>query len=392
MPFFPEFISISLLKDALLAINLSLLLVNALLFAVLVTHKMHVERRARRLSALKTGYSDDLTCKYYDRSYHVRPPSTNLEFEACGSAFADLIMLDDRDMDLKLRQFFRDLGVDQYYIRRLRSRSWVKRYSAIEKLGFLRLPELRPLFSSCLEQERNLRVVSKLIWALSLIAQEGDMKLINGFLRNPRFMSGKFNEYIYINIIDSFCERLPDRDIPPPEGQAASLAKAFHGRRGEADLVRLISTLINQGDIPLSLKRDIIQACGAKKLTPAQGTILGAYRRHNDTPEFKIACIRALERIAAPHLSVTVSECLTHPDWRVRTSAAKDAHRCGPDIIHQLRRAMYDENYLVRVNAAQSLMLLSFEGREALLAERKSEDHFVRDVSNFALKRLHCDS
>jgi HEAT repeat protein len=57
-------------------------------------------------------------------------------------------------------------------------------------------------------------------------------------------------------------------------------------------------------------------------------------------------------------------------------------------IIDPLRKLLYDANYHVRINSALSLAKMGEEGVDALVEETRSDDRFVRDVTQFALKRL----
>jgi hypothetical protein len=362
---FTEFLSFPLLKEILLVTNVVLFVVIVSLFATLVVHKLAVEHWAQRLNELKERYLTDLSRACYDADLPVKRPNSRLEFEACGGAVTELLVIVDGDMATRMRSLALHLGIDHHYKKQLRSRSWVKRFAALERLGFLRCAELKPLFVDAITGENDLRIVAKALWALSLIATAKDLPLLNHRLQDALFMSGKFNQHLYANVIRAFRER------------------------GEEDaFLRLLGELIHDPALPVLLKRDILQACGEEQLLGAQETILDAYQRFADVPEMRIACIRALERLAVPFLTGLIADCLKDPDWRLRAAAAKEAYFCANGIVEPVRGALYDENYHVRINAAESLIRLGEQGQQALVAETRSADRFVRDVSQYVLKRM----
>lgn len=357
--------SYSLLKQILLVTNLILGVVILVLFIFVLVHKRIVERTARRDRELRDGYLIDLSRACYDARLPLRRPATREEFEACGGAVTELLVSVDGEMATRIRRLARELGIERHYRVRLRSRSWVKRFAAVERLGYLGAAELKPLFIETLDREGDLRIVAKALWAVSLIATPDDLPLLNRHLQAPRFMSGKFNQFLYANVIRTFRER------------------------GEEELLAgLIGQLLADPSLPVLLKRDVVQACGEELFTRAQEEIRQTGERHADQPEMRIATIRALERLAVPYLTELITASLRDPDWRIRAAAAKDAHLCANGIVTPVRGALYDASYHVRINAAHSLVRLGEAGLQALVAETRSSDRFVRDVSQYVLKRM----
>lgn len=352
-------------KHVIVFFNVLLFVVTFGLLLTLLIHKLHVERRSRRLEQLKEQYLVDLTKKFYDPDLVVQRPSTPLEFEALGAVFATMLVNVSGDLAENVRRSIRELLVVDHYRDLAGSRSWSKRFMAVEKLGYFRFPELRSLFSRLLEEERDSRVVPKVVWALSLVAERDDLPAINRMLRNPLFMSAKFNEYIYANIIRTFRE---------------------HERDGE--LLAALKQIIDDPELPIMLKRDIVQACGSEPFNGVQDLVMDCFSRFNEVAEMRIACIRTLERLSALDAEWLLEKCLEDDDWRIRGVAAKNAYLYSSQIIDPLRKLLYDANYHVRINSALSLARMGEAGVEALVAETRSDDRFVRDVSQYALKRL----
>lgn len=353
------------IRDVIIAVNVLLCVVTLGLFLTLLFHKIHVERRTRRLTVLKERYLEVLTRKCYEPSLVIEKPTTGLEREALGAVFATMLVNVSGAMAASVRCFIRELGIDDYYRGRVRSRSWVKRYVAVEKLGYFGFPELKPLFRSLLDTERDTRIIPKLVWALSVIADRDDVPFINRVLKDPLFMSAKFNEYIYTNII-----------------------RAFREREQEDELLELVLDLMNDEGLPVILKRDIIHACGTEMFLVVKDLVADCFRRFHSVAEMRIACIRTLQRFSAVDTEELLNECLQDADWRIRGVAAKSAHLYSPAVLEPLKQLLHDESYHVRINSALSLSRMGEAGLEVLVDATRSEDRFVRDVSQYVLKRL----
>lgn len=353
------------LKSVVIFVNVVLFVVTLLLFVSLLFHKIHVERRARRLALLKECYLSELTRRFYDTQIPAPRPTNRLEFEALGGVLATMLVNVSGGMAEYVKRSIREIGIDAYYRRALSSRSWVKRFVALERLGYFRFPELKNVFTAVLESEHDPRLLAKAIWALSLIAEIDDLPVINQGLQNPHSHSAKFNEFIYSNII-----------------------KAFREREQELQLVEQFERFVGDPSLPVMLKRDMIQACGIEIFYPVQALVTGCFRQFHDVPEMRIACIRALERFSAVDTEWLLLECLADDDWRVRGVAARSAHLYSPMVLPALTKLLYDPNYHVRINSARSLTRMGEAGLNVLVRETRSADRFVRDVSQYMLKRV----
>jgi HEAT repeat protein len=364
MDYYVHFVNPDLIKFFLITANGVLVSVTLLLFVVLIVHKVHVERRQKRLNDLHSSYAELLTRKQSDADLELEKPRNDLEYEALGDAIIEMMAENESETASYLRTLARALEVDVYNQRRAVSRSWVDRYRAIEMLGFLKLQELEPFYYSILQKEKNIHVITKTIWSLSLIAEENDLKVINNFLADPLFASSKFKEYIYTNII-----------------------RAFQERNDEWAFLRLLDFWEDSPDIPVLLKKDIISACGAAGLTKAKRTIIRYYEKFGNITEMKIVCIRALEKLGEPDMYPIIISALRDEDWRVRAVAAKNAEVCSEMVVDALASVLKDRNYYVRINAAQALSMLGERGLAVLTRYTSSDDHFARDMAHYMLSR-----
>jgi len=225
---------------------------------------------------------------------------------------------------------------------------------------------MKPLFYAILNEEKDIGVISKAVWALSFVADENDLKTIYNMLNRPFFMSAKFSEYIYTNIITSFTQQ---------------------GKQGL--FIDYLKRIKDDPDFSDSLKRAIIEACGVRNVVAAGQTIRDYFITFSSVSDMKITCLRALGELGGDGILGVFKLGLNDEDWRVRAVAAKGASCCPQSlIIKDLRNALHDENYHVRINAALSIARFGDKGYKLLKRAANSGDRFVRDVSNYVLKEL----
>ena len=331
---------------------------------VLIIQKIVLERLIARRSKLKEQYVHMLKAAASSPTALVNSPSKRVEYEAFADAVVDVQTSLTPRQGEAVRQVIRQLDIPLFFVSTYSSsRSWVKKYRAVEWLGFMKLPELRDFYRKALDAKgENSYVTAKLIWSLSLIAQEEDVPLLAQRLATPGFMSAKFCEYVFCNIINAFKDR---SDI--------------------TTLIYSLEHLFSAEEVPLLLKRDIVQACGITSLKEAEGLIMTMLKTYGKAPEMRIAGIRALQGAGGRLLDQVVAAGLRDKDWRVRVAAAKDTSKCSSAVIALLAEVLGDENYHVRLNAAASLAAAGSDGIAILREKSLSSDRFIRDISKYML-------
>jgi hypothetical protein len=211
---------------------------------------------------------------------------------------------------------------------------------------------------------------------LSCIADGEVFREITDVLARESSNSGKFNESLYGNMIRSM------------------------KRKGFAyELLEIVDETLRRENLPLPLRKDLIEACGSAKFAESVGSVIDGFERHQTIPEMRIACIRSSGRIADSLIATdrasdvplvlvrdVVIPGLSDRDWRVRAVAAGVAVVCGSQAIPLLVKLLYDKVYYVRINAGKALAEIGIDGRNALLAEAASTDQFVRDTVHFVLQ------
>lgn len=351
-----QFIDPALLRMVLLRIIAVMVFFLVVLFAILVAQKLVVERRDRHLKRLRLDFLRRLTPPYSV----LPPPHTDLEFEAMGLALAERIRTATSHEGRELRQIVRRFAVDTFYERRARSRSWTRRINAMEALASFGLPETRPFVISRLGREKDQRVLSRAVIALSLVTGgAADLDLVTDMLRTLGSVSSKFNEFVYSNCIRAL--RVFDR---------------------EGDYVQGLKNAKSDEGMPWPLKRDMIEAAGKANVSGARGVIASFYRYSGDAL-MRVTCLRALGNLEG--LGTIINEALMDDDWRVRAVAVRYGWQGGADAVPLVKRALRDENYYVRLNAGVAMMKLGANGFEALCEEVDGPDPFAREVAYYAM-------
>ncbi len=341
-----------------------LFLVVSMLFLFLVLHKVRVERRERKKNTLIEEYR--LILKGYldrDGKLDLRLPRSPLEFDALSDVCIEL-MREKRYADEKIKEVLLITKTVDYYRDMSASTSWLKRFYAIEKLGFFKLRDLRDYYREILSTEERPEVKAKVIWALSMISDRESLQVIVKGLSEGPLLSSKFNEFIFSNVIESL------REV----GE-------------EAAYLELLDKIMNDTSVNDVIKRDMIEAAGTAGLTESVPLMIKYFNQYREKTPMRVACIRAIGKIGSSSGCGVIKEGLRSEDWLQRVTAAKVAHNC-PDreTAELLKPLLYDEHYYVRINAAKSLARMGPRGEEILRTEAGSEDRFVRDTIRYILQ------
>ena len=359
----------------------------------LIVHKSIIERRDKRFKLKKSMYFSSITKSFIHADHPIEPPADILETHALIDVCVDILNGASPKNVAIIHKTVRECGIPTFLVRNYKKSSlWLKHYQIIETLGFLKLPELARLYREIIDREsdllekdrmmkeqqgdgwlsdvknpttRHLHLISKALWALSHLCTSADFWRIINVLQTPGFMSGKFNEYIFCNIIDAY----------------------RHRREIEALLIEM-ENLVVDDSVPLLIKRDFIQACGTVRFTQSHIMVAKCTDLFVDSSEIKIACIRTLSQIGDERLEELMQRYLEDSDWRVRAVAAKDASACSDAIIPALAKVLCDSSYYVRLNAALSLARRGEAGIAVLTTCVESGDKYGQDMALYALKQV----
>ncbi len=365
-----DIIPVYILTDVILYIIYFLAFTVFVLFVTLIIHKLRTERREEEKEKNIARYGGLLGKYLVNKDIRIKQPDSDLKYEALAVVCIENLLKNAGVMENRIKKFIKEeTFLIEHYKKIASSPSWLKRFAAVEKLGFFMMDDLREFFTEILNTDQSPEVRAKAVWALSLIADEKALGIIIEKLSSGISKSSKFNEYVFTNVIRSFRKRV----------------KAHI-------LITLINDIRRDQTILSLIKRDLIDACGSSGFYEAEKTINDYFTDYSSEALMKIACIRALGRIADSGVCETILTGLGDKDWRVRAVSARAASIC-PDYASrpQLLRLLYDSVFFVRINTAKTLGQLGDNGLSALKKEINSQDRFVRDTVRYILeeKGLH---
>lgn len=335
------------------------------LFSILILHKLVTEKNEKKKGGYIDKYKNLLNQYLENKDVRIKQPLNNMQYEALADVCIDKLSKNSKEMETKIKKFIKEeTFLVEHYKKMVKSSSWLKRFIAIEKIGFFMLDDLKEFFTETINNDQSLEVRAKAVWALSLVADEKALNIITKKLLPEISQSSKFNEYIYTNVIRSLKKK----------NMAQIFITFLHDIKKDETILSLI-------------KRDLIEACGSAGLFEAENTINEYFSDYSDDVLIKVACIRALGKIAYSGTCKAIIAGLNDKDWRVRTVSAKAASICHDfSIISQVQRLLYDPVFYVRINAAKTLAKLGENGLSALRNEVNSKDRFVRDTVRYILE------
>lgn len=331
------------------------------LLIVMSVYKVILERREAKLRRLQTFYGERV--KQFIKGGASIPPLRNIsEVSACADAVADLLGECSKEEAARLYAELERLDLPGRLAADVTGRrSWVRRYRALERLGFLRIPSFRPLYRQIAETD-DLRLASKALWALSMVAEPQDLGFILGVISKIETLSSKFTEYLCANAIKAIAER--------------------HGDDAALETIRTVL----EGDFPILVRRDLIDACGRIGFTPAAPLLLAFWHRFGDSAEIRIAVLRGLGTMEDPAIQTLLPAALVDTDWRIRVVSSGFAHLDAERTVPLLERLLGDPSYYVRLNASASLARLGSAGKAALRRALEGTDPFARDAARYRLQ------
>lgn len=326
----------------------------------LLFHKRRVESQEARKLALKRRISEALITET-DPGAVLPPPSSPVDFAAYSEAAASVFDSMEGEIAGRTRELLEKFGVDGYYRGLARGAAWYKRAGAVDILAGFKLKQNREFFLSVFRSEPSAAVKYRIIFGLSFLARDSrDLLELVRLLSSLPYLTSKFTEDLFFNAINAL--------------KAA-------GR--EDDFAGFLAGLLADPAVPKLVKRDCLTACQSASYERAAATIKNCYAACGDEPELAIACLKALARIG--HFDLFPA-ALAHRDWRVRLTAAKQAHMAGPETLPRLRELLRDPNYHVRLNAALAISRFGDQGLALLRAESRSSDKFAAGAAAYALE------
>lgn len=331
---------------------------------ILIFQKFYINIKEKRNQYFKFKHNLKIRKYLLGVKEKIKKPRSKLEYEALAELCIGLLSSLEREDRKRLKEYIQQSGLVSYYKRRAGFSSLRKKLNSLKKLGYFQLKELKDYFLEYFYPDQKEEIRWEIIKALSFIADKEVLKKITEELSSGILPSGKYCEYVYTNIIQSFKSQ---KIIP--------------------EFLYFLGEIKGKNLVPLDLKKSILEACGTAGLKEASSLIKDYYFCYVEKAEMRITCMRVLGKLRSPELCGIVTTRLFDPDWRVRAVAARSAFMCNGRGVSHLRNLLYDEHYYVRINAAQTLASLGEDGLAVLRSEINSKDKFVQDTVKYMLRR-----
>ncbi len=361
-----QFIDPKLLKEILIDLIIFLAITNLLLFIFTVVHRIYVDRRDKKYREYYELYTQELIEAIFGEE-KITPPKTSLQKEAFADVCVEMRRKFKGEVGEKAREFAEKYGVVDYLFKLSRSCIAYTRITAIEKLSYLGVERVRERIHELLSKEKNEWIRWRLAFCLSLITRDlKDVESIIEILSSLRFVSFKFMEFIWVNIINKFEEA----------GNIEELGKFIREKyMNDRKYIHIL--------------RAFAEAIGNLRLFSLSNIILEIYKTYGDDPIVRISCIRALGNMGYENFCEIFMDNYRHSDWRVRAIASKYAYLCPYEIVaDKLKELMSDESYYVRINAGKSLLFFGEQAKPVLEELLESSDRFTRDTARYLIEEL----
>lgn len=252
----------------------------------------------------------------------------------------------------RIARLFRDLGLLDLEIARLRSWWRRRRAAAAANLGTLRVPgTFRALVPAL--QDRDLHVRMAVVRALGDLGTQEALAALVPMLGDPS----------------------------PAVARQAQDILAERGRKVAREIRAYVR---HTGNRPGRLAA--VELLGWHRAPEAARLLLDLMREPD--PEMRVHAARAAAAIGDPRFLEPFHGLLADPSWEVRGHAARGLGLLGsPDSVSRLCPLLRDRYWWVRYHAAVALAELGAEGKSALEEARGDPDPRVHEMARYILER-----
>jgi HEAT repeat protein len=253
----------------------------------------------------------------------------------------------------RIARLYRDLGLLDRELRRLRGLGWRRRATAAANLGTLRIPgTLRALVPALADRDVHVRLAT--VRAIGDLGTHEALVALVPMLADPRPAVSRQAQDILAEKGGKVAREIRSyvRSTGDYRGRLAAVELLGWHRAPEA--VRLLLELCGEPDA-----------------------------------ELRVKAVKAAAAIGDPRCLATFHALTGDPSWEVRCHAAKGLGLLGsPESIPRLRGLLHDPQWWVRYHAANALVELGAEGRAALGEARAEPEPRVAEMARYVLERV----
>jgi len=359
-----DYIDKEVLKNALIFFILIIGIISIIHFLLLLLHKIYIENKERKVKDLEKIYIDKiLNIIYQGEKTNEIKISSSIEAEALSNVISSFVINLTGDLFYKVIEIAKNSGLIEYYFKRVKSRNWLTRLEALERLGYLKLNELKTLYLDLIKREKNYYVKLQILSNFSFIADEEILNLLIDELNELDPLSLKFAEHLFLNVINS-----------------------FRSQNKEVNFIQTLEKTIFDEKISDGIKKSMIHACGLSQLYLCKDLLLKAFDSLNG--DLKIACIRTLGRLAVPEVCDLIEKTYNSENWVLRNVSMQFSYLCknATDI---LEKGLQDLNFYVRRSAALAFCKLGEKDKNKLLRFiETTKDKYAKEIALYVLKRI----
>jgi HEAT repeat protein len=254
---------------------------------------------------------------------------------------------------VRIARLFRELGLLDVEIGRLRSRFRTRRVEAAATLGILRVPGTFAALLPALA-DRHAQVRIAVVRALGDLGTREALGAIIPVLGDSS-----------ITVARQAQDILAERGHKVAREIRGCLRAPGGNRRGRLAAVELL---------------------GWHKAPEAARLLLDLLG--DADPEMRVKAVKAAAAIGDPRFLETFHALTGDPSWEVRCHAARGLGLLGsPESVARLRPLLGDRHWWVRYHAAVALAELGAEGKTALEEARSDPDARAHDMARYILER-----
>jgi HEAT repeat protein len=360
-----DYVDKEILRKVLFFVIFILGLITIVNFVFLLSHKVFIERRAKKIRNLEEKFLKKILEGFATNEIPILKVRSSCEVEAFSNILSSLAINLSGSLYNFIKKIAEKNDLVNFLIKRCYSKNWLVRLEALEKLGILKIPKLKHFYLNLLETERRYYVQLQILLNLSWIADKDCIRAIVSTLNNMSSLSAKFVEYLFSNIIITMREK---------------------GK--QQDFLQFLDSLLLDKELLHSLKKGIIEACGVAQLYEAKALFLSYFESMDDS--LKVSCIRSLGKMSSPEVCVLIKKAYLSKNWVLRAVAVQYVYLCeSEDMIKILTDAFHDYNFYVRRSAVLSLCQLRNEARKIIIKiVENSKDSYARDVASYLIERI----
>lgn len=333
----------------------------------IIIYKIVLERKKSKALINSKKIKEEVQKVIENKKYiknKISTPKTKMDFFSLTNASIEALK-ESREDETKelLYNLLEDKEVISYLKDLIRNKTSISRLESVEKMGLLFYERNKYFLFSILENEKEKsRMYFHTLIALSYIIRRDDLKFFLEEVVRVRSNSGKYLEFLFTNVIKRMVEI------------------------GEQDTAIDIVYFLYQIDDNEKLLKSFLDAVGYLKINYINDEIFDLYFMTNNIG-LKTTVVRTIGQLNANEkFDDVILFAIESDNEIIRIAASKNMNIFNIEKHREkLKKAIFDKNYNVRLNAA--IALSKKEEGIKILKEiyLESSDNYARETAMYAI-------